>query len=191
MNTLYGLFPPPRSRAFALWSLVWIFVASSIAPIQAHGPTPKKIDKTIEIAAPPAAVWALMGDFVNIPKWNPLVADSKPRLDETGSQLRVLTLRSGGEIIDGITEYDAAKMTYSYRRADEDVKAFPVSSYTATIRLTPTADGKTDVEWIGRFYRGDTGNEPAEGLDDESALKAMDQFFDTGLNNLKRLAEQK
>ena len=49
-------------------------------------------------------------------------------------------------------------MTYSYRRVDDDVKVFPVSFYSATITVTPTATG-SEVDWIGRFYRGDTGNE--------------------------------
>ena len=106
-------------------------------------------------------------------------------------KLRVLTLKSGAKIVDGLTEYDAAKMTYSYRRVDDDVKALPVSSYTATITVEPGANGESKVEWIGRYYRGDTGNEPPEELNDEAAEKAMTEFFLTGLQNLKTLAEHK
>ncbi len=189
MNTLSRLAPPSSIWLIALCSLSLSLAAPQ--RVLAHGPTPKKIDKTIEIAAPPAEVWALMGDFAAVAKWQPLVASSKAGVDDSGAPLRELALKSGGKITDGQTEYDAAKMTYSYRRADEDVKAFPVSSYTATISLTPAGSGKTQFEWIGRFYRGDTGNEPAEGLDDEAAIKAMTEFFDAGLDNLKTLAERK
>jgi len=62
--------------------------------------------------------------------------------------------------------------------------------YSSSIRLRPTAGG-TEVEWIGQFYRGDTSNEPPENLNDDAAKKAMSDFFEAGLNNLKRMAEQK
>jgi mxaD protein len=80
-------------------------------------------------------------------------------------------------------------MSYSYRRVDENFLALPVSSYTATISVEPAKDGKTTVEWIGHFYRGDTGNEPPPNLNDGAAEKAMTTFFVADLNNLKKLAE--
>lgn len=158
---------------------------------EAHGPTPHKIDETVAIGAKPEVVWALIGDFANLAKWHPLVAESAAKTDEIQSKLRVLTLKSGGQVVDGLTEYDPTKMTYSYRRADEDVKALPVSSYTATITVASAADGTASVEWIGRYYRGDTGNDPPEELNDEAATKAMTEFFQAGLRNLKTLAEHK
>jgi len=158
---------------------------------EAHGPTPHKIDETVAIAATPEAIWALIGDFANLAKWHPLVAESAAKSDEIQGKLRVLTLKSGGQVVDGLTEYDPTKMTYSYRRVDEDVKVLPVSSYTATITVAPAAGGTASVEWIGRYYRGDTGNDPPEELSDEAATKAMTDFFQTGLRNLKSLAEHK
>jgi hypothetical protein len=44
---------------------------------------------------------------------------------------------------------------------------------------------------VGRFYRGDTSNEPPPGLDDQDAINGMTEFFQTGLKNLKALAEKK
>ena len=49
-------------------------------------------------------------------------------------------------------------MSYSYRMLNPNLKAAPVSSYSATLVVTPGADGGSHVEWFGRFYRGDTGN---------------------------------
>ncbi|WP_245257409.1 SRPBCC family protein [Methylocapsa acidiphila] len=158
---------------------------------EAHGPTPHKIDESVAIAAKPEAVWVLVGDFANMAKWHPLVAESAAKSDEIQGKMRVLTLKSGGQIVDGLTEYDPTKMTYSYRRVDDDVKALPVSSYTATITVAPAADGTASVEWIGRYYRGDTGNDPPEELNDEAATKAMTDFFQSGLRNLKTVAEHK
>ncbi len=135
-------------------------------------------------------VWGLIGDFAKISAWNPAVTSSVAASDPDQGQERILTLAKGGKITDAQTDYDAKQMTYSYRRVDDDVKVFPVSFYSATITVTPTATG-SEVDWIGRFYRGDTSNEPPPGLDDPDAVKAMTDFFDTGLKNLKTLAEKK
>lgn len=168
-----------------------IGVGCSGLPAAAHGPTPHKIDETVTIAAKPEAVWALIADFPAMSTWHPLIAESIPQEDTVQGKLRVLTLKQGGKIVDGLTEYDPTKMTYSYRRVDDDVKALPVSSYTATITVAPGANGISTVEWIGRYYRGDTGNDPPEELNDEAAEKAMTDFFQAGLHNLKTLAEHK
>lgn len=173
------------------WAFISLAAVCSGLPAAAHGPTPHKIDENITIAAKPAVVWALIADFFALSTWHPLVSGSVPQEDPVQGKLRMLTLKSGGKIVDGLTEYDPAKMTYSYRRVDEDVKTMPVSSYTATITVEPAANGESKVEWIGRYYRGDTGNEPPEEPNDEAAKKAMTDFFQTGLHNLKALAEHK
>ncbi len=177
--------------------LIWVCASLAIGAtcgglsVEAHGPTPHKIDETVVIAAKPEVVWALIADFPALSKWHPSVSESVQQEDAVQGKLRVITLKSGAKIVDGLTEYDAAKMTYSYRRVDDDVKALPVSSYTATITVEPGVNGESKVEWIGRYYRGDTGNEPPEELNDEAAEKAMTEFFLTGLQNLKTLAEHK
>jgi mxaD protein len=156
----------------------------------AHGAAPKKIEEKIDIAAKPDVVWGIIKDFAKISTWNPAVVSSTAASDPDQGQERILTLKSGGKITDAQTDYDPKGMTYSYRRVDDDVKVFPVSFYSATITVTPTATG-SEVDWIGRFYRGDTSNEPPPGLDDPDAIKAMTDFFDAGLKNLKTLAEKK
>ncbi len=184
-------------RSTKIKPLIWVCASLGIGAtcgglsVEAHGPTPHKIDETVVIAAKPEVVWALIADFPALSKWHPSVSESVPQEDPVQGKLRVLTLKSGAKIVDGLTEYDAAKMTYSYRRVDDDVKALPVSSYTATITVEPGVNGVSKVEWIGRYYRGDTGNEPPEELNDEAAEKAMTEFFLTGLQNLKTLAEHK
>jgi len=166
-----------------------IFGAANSSTVSAHGATPKKIEEKIDIAAKPEVVWGLISDFGDISHWNPAVTSSKAIVDPEQGQQRMLTLKSGSKITDAQTDYDATKMTYSYRRLDDDVKAFPVSFYSATITVTPTTAG-CEVDWIGRFYRGDTSNEPPPGLGDQDAINAMTDFFQTGLKNLKALAEK-
>jgi mxaD protein len=171
-------------------SLYAIFCMCQPPTALAHGASPKKIEEKIEVAAKPEAVWKLIADFANISSWNPAVVSSVAASDPDQGTERILTLKSGGKITDAQTDYDAKKMTYSYRRVDDNVKVFPVSFYSATITVTPTATG-SEVDWIGRFYRGDTSNEPPPGLDDPDAIKAMTDFFEAGLKNLKMLADKK
>lgn len=167
-----------------------IFDLANPSVVSAHGASPKKIEEKIEIAASPEVVWDLISDFAGISRWNPAVTSSNAITDPEQGRERILILKSGSKIMDAQTDYDAAKMTYSYRRADDDVKAFPVSFYSATITVIPTATG-SEVDWIGRFYRGDTSNEPPPGLDDQDAINAMTDFFEGGLKKLKALAEKK
>lgn len=164
--------------------------AAAILPVSAHGPTPQKVDEVVEIAAPPEAVWAIVKDFDKIADWHPLVASSTGRGGNEAGGERDVTLKSGGVLTDSLDEYNAGGMTYSYRQAKENVEAMPVSFYSATIEVKPAGAGST-VEWIGRFYRADTGNEPPPEKNDEAAIKAMTEFFHGGLEGLKAKAEKK
>ncbi|MDZ5650010.1 SRPBCC family protein [Nitrospirillum sp. BR 11828] len=152
----------------------------------AHGPTPQKVDETVEIKASPAAVWAVAGDFAGIAKW-----DAEIKASEGSNKKRVMTLKNGEKIEEEVDEYDAARMTYTYRMLDPNLKALPASSYSATLVVTPGAQGTTQVQWYARVYRGDTGNEPPDELNDEAAKTALSQLFKAGLQGIKAKAEGK
>lgn len=157
--------------------------------LSAHGPTPHKIDESIEIARPAAEVWAKIADFGAAAGWNPMIAKSSAAKGNASGSERELTLKSGGVLVESLDEYDASKMTYSYRLLHEDVAAFPVSFYSATITVRPS-DAGSKVEWTGAFYRGDTQNDPPENLSDAAAEKAMTEFYRNGLEGLKRAVEK-
>jgi len=150
----------------------------------AHGPTPQKVDETIEIGAAPAAVWAIAGDFAGIAKW-----DAEVQASEGTNKKRVLTFKNGETIEEEVDEYDAAQMTYTYRMLNPNVKAVPASSYSATLAVTPGKQGGAQVQWYGRVYRGDTGNEPPGELNDEAAKSALTRLFKAGLQGIKAKAE--
>jgi mxaD protein len=151
----------------------------------AHGPTPRRITETVELSAAPAAVWKLVGNFAGFAAWNPLVAKCTADQGNAVDSLRIVTLANGAELHDSMDLYDAANMTYTYRLMNQDLQKFPVSFYSATLTVT-AANGGSQVEWIGNFYRGDAQNEPPPGQDDDSAEKAMREFFRGGLDGLKR-----
>lgn len=149
----------------------------------AHGPTPQKVEEKIEIKAEPAKVWALVKDFGAVKAWHPAVE----AVEAKGAD-RTLTVKGGALLEESQDESDDASMTLGYRLSNEGTDAFPVSSYSATI-VVKAAGGGSEVTWQGRGYRLDTSNEPPEGKDDGSAVKALSDFFKTGLEGLKKTAE--
>lgn len=156
--------------------------------VLAHGPTPQKVDQSVTIAAKPEAVWKVVGTFAAIDTWHPDVAKSEAVDGNAAGGRRKVTLKNGGTLDEGLDEMNDKTFTYSYRLSDADLKALPVSSYSATLTVTPDGDG-SKVEWMGRFYRGDTGNEPPDNLSDEAGRVAMNRYFADGLKGLKAKVE--
>ena len=175
-----------RSSFFGL-----VLAALGASGAFAHGPTPQKVEEKIEIAAPPAAVWAIAKDFGAIGDWHPLVEKSAGTGGNGANATREVTLKSGGVLVDGLDDYNDGEMSYTYRLSKENVEALPVSFYSATLSVKPGKDDGSEVEWIGRFYRADTGNFPPEDKNDAAAIAAMKTFIEEGLKGLKAKAEAK
>jgi len=167
-------------------------VATLLAfPALAHGPTPIKVDESITIAADPKAVWAVAGKFDGLASWHPDVASVKAKGGDAAGAEREITLRKGGALKEGLDEYEPSSFKYSYRMSDPNLDALPVSSYSTTFVITPAAGGGSEVHWYGRLYRGDTGNEPPDNLNDAAARTAMSDFLQHGLQGLKKKVEGK
>lgn len=157
-------------------------------PAYAHGPTPQKVDESVEIAAPPDKVWAVVQDFAGIAQWNPAVSRSSGAGGNGQGAQRTLVFANGEQLLEDLDSYDASAHEYRYRLHAPNVKALPASSYSATLKLTPL-DGKTSVSWKSRLYRGDTGNFPPDELNDEAAVSAMRHLVRSGLDRLKQTLE--
>jgi mxaD protein len=167
--------------------LAILFAALLPFAASAHGPSPQKVVETVTIKAPPAKVWALIGDFNSIAKWHPAIKSSK--VEKKGADtFRTLTLKDGGTIYERLKEKNDADMRLKYEIVEG---VLPVSDYYAAITVKPGANAnESTVEWMGRFYRKYKLNPPIPaGQDDESALKAVNGVFKPGLANLKKVAE--
>ncbi|MEO5696639.1 MAG: SRPBCC family protein [Burkholderiaceae bacterium] len=153
---------------------------------RAHGPTRQKTIERITINAPPAAVWARIKNFDALKDWHPAVAASPADQGNNVGSVRELELKGGGRLTETLEGYDDAKMKYSYR--GKDGGALPVTNYTSTISVS--AEGtQSVVEWRGAFYRGYPNNDPPPDQNDEAAVKAIKGVYQSGLENLKKLAE--
>jgi mxaD protein len=168
-----------------------LLAALLASPALAHGPTPIKVDESIAIAADPKTVWAVAGKFDGLAAWHPDIASVKATGGDAAGAEREITFRKGGVLKEGLDEYDPAAFKYSYRMSDPNLEALPISSYSVTLSITPAAGGGSEVKGYGRLYRGDTGNEPPDELNDDAARTAMTQFLSAGLQGLKRKVEGK
>jgi uncharacterized protein YndB with AHSA1/START domain len=158
----------------------------------AHGPSRQKVEKEIDVGAPPAKVWAVIQDFCAIEKWHPAIAKCEGEGGNAVGAKRTLTLKGDNpeaKIFEELSKYDGEKMSYKYKITKVDVKVLPVTTYAAEITVADNGKGGSTVKWKGGFYRGDTTNNPPPELSDEAAVKAITGIYDDGLASIKKLAE--
>ena len=132
---------------------------------------------------------AIIKDFGNFQKWQPLVTDSK--VEKKGEDtLRTLTLKSGGKVVERLKGIDEEAMKLKYEILEG---AVPVADYNSFIIVAKgSGPNESSVTWVGRFYRVYKLNPPIPaGQDDETALKAVNEMYDLALPALKKLAETK
>lgn len=132
------------------------------------------LKKTVDVDAPPAKVWATIGDFCGIGTWHPAVA-SCTLSDKDGVKLRTLALKGGGTILESQTSRDDKVMSYTYAIVESPL---PVSDYSSTLAVSPKGSGST-VTWTGTFK--------AKGAPDAVAADAITGIYESGL---KAIAER-
>ena len=175
-------------------ALLALGLSVSLVPFtaSAHGPSPQKVEKSIIVKADPAKVWAIVKDFGNIHKWHPGVASTKleQKKDDNGDMatFRTLTFKDGGSVFEKLRSADDATMKLKYEIV---TGTLPLTDYNSTMTVSKGENpGETNVVWVGRFYRLYKLNPPIPaGQDDETAIKAITGIFDSGLANLKKVAE--
>jgi len=107
----------------------------------------QEVADSIDLAAPPDKVWALIGNFN--PSWHPLVANV--RLTGTGvGQLRTFETVDGKSMVERLDVMDNAKRFYRYT----NIRGIPASSYTGMLSVRPKGSGST-VEWRSQFLADD------------------------------------
>lgn len=151
----------------------------------AHGPSRQKVTVTVEIPAPQADVWAIVGNFQDM-SWHPAAFSTEGQGGNAVDATRVITLGAadGPTISEVLYKFSDEKMSYSYRITDVKVEVLPVSNYSSHLTVKPGKDGGSLVEWRGAFYRGYPNNDPPENLNDEAAVAAVTNVYKAGLDAL-------
>lgn len=133
------------------------------------------ISKSVDVNAPAAEVWKLVGNYNAIPTWHPAVTTS----DLTGTgyahgDIRVLTLKDGAKIYDELTVYEDLEKSYTYRLIKSPL---PLFGYIGQLSVVDNKQGGSTVTWSSRFY--------ADGVGDDEAMNIIDGVYASGLESLK------
>ena len=131
------------------------------------------------IDAPAPRVWSVIRDFNALPKWHPLIAESRiegnAAPDKIGC-IRNFRTRDGGAIREQLltlSDYDF-ECAYSILESPMGVE-----NYVARLKLTPVTDGdRTFAEWSAEF-------DCPPGRERELADLVGNQVFQGGLTALK------
>lgn len=130
--------------------------------------------RDITIDRSPATVWKYVGDFNAIDLWHPSVRNCTLKGNATkAGAIRTLKLVDGGELVDKLLAYNAAKTSYTYTNLKSP---YPIKNYVSTISVSPTADGKTLLTWSATF--------DAVGVDEDIATEWVGVAFDGGLGKV-------
>jgi hypothetical protein len=97
-------------------------------------------------------VWSQVRDFNGLPRWMPVVADSRIEggqpADKVGC-IRNFNLKNGGNIREQLLSLSDYEYTCSYSILESPMG---VANYTATLKLMPVTDGdRTFAEWTAEF----------------------------------------
>ena len=169
--------------AFGLATLLCVTITGAFAAAPEL-----KVSESVEIAAPPDKVWAVIKNFKDL-TWHPAIKASDATDGSNVGSVRTLDL-GGPKLIERLTAYDDAMMTYSYAITDDpnNVKVVPVTAYESTIKVAKTAKG-SKVTWSGHFRRADPAAKPAPDQNDAAATKAVTGIYRGGLDALKKRVE--
>ena len=132
------------------------------------------------IPAPPGRVWDRIRGFNDLPRWHPLIRESRIEealpADKVGC-IRNFNLQNGDNIREqllGLSDYDMF-VTYSILESP-----MPLEDYVATLRLTPVTEGdRTFIEWTAEF-----SCDPSD--EDELVTMIGTDVFQAGFDALKR-----
>ncbi len=149
-----------------------------------------RTSKTIAIDAPASKVWQIVKDFNALNTWHPALASDEivEGKNNAVGAVRLLTLKGGGTIKEKLLAFDPKGRSYKYGIMES---VLPVSDYTSTLVVLSAGKGKSSVKWSGRFKRKNVGDSPGEKENDKAAIDTIDGVYQSGLDNLKKLAELK
>jgi uncharacterized protein YndB with AHSA1/START domain len=99
------------------------------------------LEATIEIAAPPAVVWALVSDLRNMPRWSPQTAQSVRRRGEgNGLGTHFFNINRKGVLV-----WPTRSKVVRFEEGREIAWRVRENFTVWSIRLEPTTDGGTRV----------------------------------------------
>jgi hypothetical protein len=139
----------------------------------------------VEINAPAAKVWAVIGNFQDL-NWHPAIEKTEGKNSNQPKATRHLTLKGGATIDEELQTYNAPSMVYKYRILKVDPKVLPITDYVSRLSVKAEGEGKSVVEWKSVFAPAEVGG---KATPDETAIKAISGVYRGGLDALKKKLE--
>ena len=171
--------------------LLSMMLAIPAAALYAAEAPEMTIEHSIVINAPPEAVWEVVSDFNGLPRWLSTITESRIVLGknrEVGA-IRDLTRANGTKVQEKLIVYEPWNMTIGYTYIGGQVAA---TDYFPLITVSDTGGGKSKVVWKARFKRvAYWTDDPPPGQDDATPLAALNKVYPMGLENLKKIIEEK
>lgn len=145
--------------------------AAAMTLLSSSGEPRLEVLQVRTIAAPPAAVWAVIGEFCDIGRWHGQ-ARTCALFHDDGQTVRSLSLRGIGTLVEMQLDRDDDAMTYSYALVQSP---WPVKQHYATLTVNPDRDG-TIVVWRAAFR--------LKSSCDEGAVSRIEELFRSGLADI-------
>ena len=169
--------------------LLSLLLAAATAPLLAADAPEMKIEHSIVINAPPEVVWDVISDFNGLPRWLPVIVESRIVLGKNRQEgaIRELTRANGTKVQEKLISYEPWNMSLGYTYIGGQVGA---TDYFPTMTVSDAGDGKSKVVWKARFRRvAYWTDEPPAGQDDATPLNGLNKVYLMGLENLKTVVE--
>lgn len=159
------------SRRFVSVALLGLCSAASAVAGQSL-----KVEESVTLAATPAEVWKVVGDYGKLHGWHPVVAKTeitRGANNQVGA-VRALETKDGAKIVEELLNYDARKMSMRYKFIESPL---PVSDYQSSLSVVPAGKGSR-VVWKGSFK--------ANGVEDAKAREIFIGIYQTGFDSLRK-----
>lgn len=165
-----SLLPVLATRSAPFAAIAMTLLGSSEGPVL-------EVSQARTIAAPPAAVWAVIGEFCDIRRWHGQARACALFHDE-GRIVRSLDVRGVGTLVETQLDRDDEAMTYSYGL---EHGPWPVTQHRATVAVIPQGQGAS-VVWRATFR--------LRSPNDGGAVADIEGLFRAGLAGLAREVER-
>jgi uncharacterized protein YndB with AHSA1/START domain len=132
------------------------------------------VEKSVDLPASAGEVWAIVGDFNGLPRWNAGVERSDLG---NGGQRRTLTLKAGGSVVEDLVHRDDRGRSISYSIVEGPI---PVRHHKATLSVSDRGPNQSTVRWRCEFEPKDAPIELVAGIFSgifESGLKQLAGLF--------------
>jgi hypothetical protein len=158
---------PANTKDFKMKTLLMSFGAAVLLGAAAGPACADTLSRSVEVTAPPATVWAMIGPFCAIQDWHPAIGTCV--LDGKTPPTRTLVTKDGqATFVELQTARSAAG--YSYTFVSSPV---PVSRYVSTIKVEARRGGGSTVTWSSAYT-------PDAGKADD-ARAALTGIYESGL----------